>query len=147
MVVNKPYPSSSNTILKSKKVFVKSENDEPVPVYIDEDEDDTEKEELEDLNKYVVKKIFIIAYFLLFLTNFYVSVFYRYYSGMYAKPTTKKHKTWDEDGFVIIAGNNVVLKDTDGNVIESSSKIKLTEEMISECKPFRLGSKEVQVFY
>lgn len=34
----------------------------------------------------------------------------RFYSAMFSKPSTKKHKTWDEDGFIVTDGTNVILK-------------------------------------
>ncbi|OXA65015.1 uncharacterized protein LOC110863146 [Folsomia candida] len=68
----------------------------------------------------------------------------RFYSAMFSKPSTKKHKTWDEDGFIVTDGTNVILKNINGGIV-GSSKFQLTEEMLSECKPFKLGSKEVQI--
>lgn len=34
----------------------------------------------------------------------------RFYAVMFSKPSMKKHKTWDEDGFMVTDGINFVLK-------------------------------------
>ncbi|KAI8921587.1 P-loop containing nucleoside triphosphate hydrolase protein [Entophlyctis helioformis] len=63
------------------------------------------------------------------------------YSVVFRKQTSKVHKTWDGDGFLIVQDGMLKLKDADGTVIASGRKNSPLEEGAT----FRVGQKEVEI--
>ncbi|ODN01205.1 DNA repair and recombination protein RAD54B [Orchesella cincta] len=70
----------------------------------------------------------------------------KYYGAVFAKTSTRKHKKWEGDGYIIFSkGKIVTLKNTSGKVIDSSNNYKLDSEHFEDGKVFKLGGKEVQI--
>lgn len=65
------------------------------------------------------------------------------YSVVWAKKSTKKHKTWDGDGFLEITEKSVKLTDENGKYIESTVIFKSLE--LDEGSRIDVGSKEVEL--
>lgn len=65
------------------------------------------------------------------------------FNVVWAKKSTKKHKTWDGDGFLEITERTVTLKDENGKYIESTIILKSME--LEEGSRIDVGSKEVEL--
>ncbi|KAL2715707.1 DNA repair and recombination protein RAD54B-like isoform X1 [Vespula squamosa] len=64
------------------------------------------------------------------------------FNVVFGKITTKKHKTWDSDGFLEVLGKNAVLKDLDGNII---GRTTVNPQCINEGFRLFIASKEVEI--
>ncbi|XP_036143048.1 DNA repair and recombination protein RAD54B isoform X2 [Monomorium pharaonis] len=64
------------------------------------------------------------------------------YNVMYGKVTSKKHKTWENDGLLEVTGKNVILKDLDSNVIGKSS---INPSKIIEGSTLIVANKQVEI--
>lgn len=64
------------------------------------------------------------------------------FSVVYGKRSTKKHKTFSDDGFIEISNNLVVLKDANGMKV---STVPLRFESIESGSVLAIGSNDVQV--
>lgn len=62
---------------------------------------------------------------------------------VWGKKSTKKHKTWEGDGTLILNKKEVTVKDEEGKVIGRLTNIK--PECIEEGYIFSVGGKEVQI--
>ncbi|KAK3089624.1 hypothetical protein FSP39_005167 [Pinctada imbricata] len=70
----------------------------------------------------------------------------RYFSVMWCKVSTKKHKKWEGDAILETSGRSVILYDTDGKVIGRGTGYKSTElETLKEDETLKIGGKEIQV--
>lgn len=49
--------------------------------------------------------------------SFFVCVLARYYSVMWCKASSRKHKRWEGDAVLVATGRSVVLKDMEGKDI------------------------------
>ncbi|XP_075215180.1 DNA repair and recombination protein RAD54B-like [Lycorma delicatula] len=67
----------------------------------------------------------------------------RIFNVVYGKISKKKHKTWEGDGILEVAGISVTLKDSDGTFIGRASNKKYAD--IHEGTQFYLANKEVEV--
>ncbi|KAG9084941.1 helicase [Ceratobasidium sp. UAMH 11750] len=67
----------------------------------------------------------------------------RYYQVLWRNPQTKKHKTWDGDGVLVITGARYELLDEDAKPIGSG---KILGDL-SEGSEIKLGNREVVPFY
>lgn len=65
------------------------------------------------------------------------------FNVVWAKKTTKKHKTWDGDGFLEITERTVTLSDENGKYIESTIILKSMD--LEEGSRIDIGSKEVEL--
>lgn len=75
--------------------------------------------------------------------NVIQSIGKRIYSVVWGKKSTKKHKTWEGDGFLEVGTNSAVLKDENGTEMGRATNIKT--ELIEDGYILSVGSKEVQV--
>ncbi|CAD7080827.1 unnamed protein product [Hermetia illucens] len=66
-----------------------------------------------------------------------------YFSVVWSKRTTKKHKTWEGDGTLIGSNGRFVLKDISGNVLGSANSIK--PEELYDGNRLIIGSKEIEI--
>ncbi|XP_043482595.1 DNA repair and recombination protein RAD54B-like [Leptopilina heterotoma] len=64
------------------------------------------------------------------------------YNVLIGKKSNKKHKTWDEDGILIVSGTKAVLKDPDGKFL---GKLAVTAETATEGSILSMGGKEIQI--
>lgn len=65
------------------------------------------------------------------------------YAIVWGKQTTKKHKTWEGDGTLVISGKSGICKDQDNKLIGIINNIKLEE--IESGKRMLVGSKEIEI--
>lgn len=49
---------------------------------------------------------------------------FTYFKIVWGKPSTKKHKTWDGDGFLELSEKTAILRDKDGSVLGTKSLLK-----------------------
>ncbi|KAL0128064.1 hypothetical protein PUN28_003357 [Cardiocondyla obscurior] len=61
---------------------------------------------------------------------------------VYSKASGKKHKTWDNDGFLEVCGKNAVLKDLDGKVM---GRTKINSKTVAAGIRLFVGNKEVEI--
>lgn len=52
---------------------------------------------------------------------------YQVWNVQWRNPQFKKHKTWDNDGTLIVTSNSLTLKDTNGNYVGKSNQNKYAE--------------------
>ncbi|KYQ58212.1 DNA repair and recombination protein RAD54B [Trachymyrmex zeteki] len=64
------------------------------------------------------------------------------FNVMYSKITSKKHKTWDDDGLLEVTGKNAILKDLDGNIIGRNT---ISPNNVAEGSKLIIGSKQVEI--
>lgn len=67
----------------------------------------------------------------------------RSYGILIAKRTTRKHKTWEEDGVMTIDGNRITI--TIGDQIKSNPKLKVPAEIIPGETEISWGEKIILV--
>ncbi|KAJ1305825.1 hypothetical protein OPQ81_010552 [Rhizoctonia solani] len=65
----------------------------------------------------------------------------KYYQILWRAPQTKKHKTWDGDGVLVIAGSTYELLDEDAKTLGSG---KILGELV-EGAEIKLGGREIQI--
>ena len=69
-----------------------------------------------------------------------------YYSVVWGKASTKKHKKWEGDGVLIVAGKSVILKDMEAKQIGKGSGYKSTEiHNMCDGSTLMVGGKEIEV--
>ncbi|XP_065101608.2 DNA repair and recombination protein RAD54B [Paramisgurnus dabryanus] len=69
-----------------------------------------------------------------------------YYSVMWCKASSRKHKRWEGDAVLIAKGRSVVLKDMEGRDIGRGSGYKASElESLSEGQTLNVGGKQIEV--
>ncbi len=56
--------------------------------------------------------------------------FCRYFSVVYGKVSTKKHKSWSDDGVLVCNGRTAVLKSTDGTMTISQGSSFATNQLM-----------------
>ncbi|KAL1139651.1 hypothetical protein AAG570_006629, partial [Ranatra chinensis] len=66
----------------------------------------------------------------------------RIFNVVYGKQSTRKHKTWEGDGFLEVGVKSVTLKDTDGKVLGQASCQKTAE--LTEGSRLFVGNKEIE---
>ncbi|XP_047358651.1 DNA repair and recombination protein RAD54B-like isoform X2 [Vespa velutina] len=64
------------------------------------------------------------------------------FNVVFGKVTTKKHKTWDSDGFLEVFGKNAVLKNLDGSII---GRTTVNPQCLNEGFRLFIASKEVEI--
>ncbi|KAI4504659.1 hypothetical protein M0802_000209 [Mischocyttarus mexicanus] len=64
------------------------------------------------------------------------------FNVVFGKVTTKKHKTWDNDGFLEVNGKSAVLKDQDGSIVGRTS---VNPQNLDEGFRLFIGGKEVEI--
>ncbi|XP_070171570.1 DNA repair and recombination protein RAD54B isoform X2 [Polyergus mexicanus] len=62
---------------------------------------------------------------------------------MYGRVTSKKHKTWDSDGFLEVTGKSAILKDLDGKVI--GRKTINSSGTVEEGSILNIGNKQIEI--
>lgn len=67
-----------------------------------------------------------------------------YYNVVWRKPTTKKHKTWDGDGILIVTGVACVLQDTRGKDL-ARGRLKIDLKKSSAGDILSVGGKECEL--
>ena len=67
---------------------------------------------------------------------------HRYFNVVWRKPTTKKHKTWEGDGILIVSGSELKLQDPSGKII---SRGRFKEESLTVGDPLTVGGKECEI--
>ncbi|KZO94503.1 hypothetical protein CALVIDRAFT_556302 [Calocera viscosa TUFC12733] len=67
-----------------------------------------------------------------------------YWNVQWRKPQTKKHKTWDGDGVLIVAGTKMTLKDLDDKII-STGTISSRTGAIELGASFAVGGKDLEI--
>lgn len=68
--------------------------------------------------------------------------FIKVFNVVWGKQSTKKHKTWEGDGTLHVSGKSVVLKDTEGKILGTTSRII---SPLEEGSRILVGSKEVEI--
>lgn len=67
----------------------------------------------------------------------------QYFTAVYAKQSSKKHKIWTDDGYIEIKGKTATLRDSNGK-IQGTTKLKTMDEV--ECGTrFSMGSNEAEI--
>jgi hypothetical protein len=66
-----------------------------------------------------------------------------YYNCLWRKMTTKKHKTWDGDGVIVVLGKSYTLKDSEGKEIGKASSGSWGKLQSGET--ISIGGKDVEV--
>lgn len=70
----------------------------------------------------------------------------RYFSVVWCKKSTKKHKKWEGDAVLIIKGRSATLKSLEGKELASTFGYKVKEvEAIEEGSLFSIGGKECEI--
>ncbi|XP_067304706.1 DNA repair and recombination protein RAD54B [Pseudorasbora parva] len=70
----------------------------------------------------------------------------RYYSVMWCKASSRKHKRWEGDAVLVARGRTVVLKDMEGRDIGRGSGYKASElESLCEGQTLMVGGKQIEV--
>ncbi|XP_060756581.1 DNA repair and recombination protein RAD54B [Neoarius graeffei] len=70
----------------------------------------------------------------------------RYYSVMWCKLSSRKHKRWEGDAVLVATGRSVVLKDMEGRDIGRGSGYKASElESLCEGQTLMVGGKQIEV--
>ncbi|MCI4391368.1 hypothetical protein PGIGA_G00133440 [Pangasianodon gigas] len=70
----------------------------------------------------------------------------RYYSVMWCKASSRKHKRWEGDAVLVATGRSVVLKDMEGRDIGRGSGYKASElESLCEGQTLMVGGKQIEV--
>ncbi|KAI7806213.1 putative DNA repair and recombination protein RAD54B [Triplophysa rosa] len=70
----------------------------------------------------------------------------RYYSVMWCKASSRKHKRWEGDAVLVAKGRSVVLKDMEGRDIGRGSGYKASElESLCEGQTLMVGGKQIEV--
>ncbi|XP_027028166.2 DNA repair and recombination protein RAD54B [Tachysurus fulvidraco] len=70
----------------------------------------------------------------------------RYYSVMWCKASSRKHKRWEGDAVLVASGRSVVLKDMEGKDIGRGSGYKASElESLCEGQTLMVGGKQIEV--
>ncbi|XP_043495651.1 DNA repair and recombination protein RAD54B-like isoform X1 [Polistes fuscatus] len=64
------------------------------------------------------------------------------FNVVFGKVTTKKHKTWDNDGFLEVNGKNAILKDQDGSIV---GRTTVNPQSLDEGFRLFMGGKEVEI--
>ncbi|XP_011163538.1 DNA repair and recombination protein RAD54B [Solenopsis invicta] len=64
------------------------------------------------------------------------------FNVMYGKITSKKHKTWDDDGLLEVIGKSAILKNLDGNVIGRSI---INPTKIIEGSTLIIANKQIEI--
>jgi len=64
---------------------------------------------------------------------------------VWAKMSNKKHRTWEDDGVMIVSETHGTVKTNEGKVMFSISKSKLPEEIIPGETEFKYGGKIIGV--
>ncbi|KYN17695.1 DNA repair and recombination protein RAD54B [Trachymyrmex cornetzi] len=64
------------------------------------------------------------------------------FNVVYSKITSKKHKTWDDDGLLEVTGKNAILKNLDGNII---GRTTVNPNNMAEGSKLIIGSKQVEI--
>lgn len=64
------------------------------------------------------------------------------FNVVFGKVTNKKHKTWDNDGFLEVNGKSAILKDLDGSII---GRTTVNPENLNEGFRLYMGNKEVEI--
>ncbi|XP_071561970.1 DNA repair and recombination protein RAD54B isoform X1 [Temnothorax nylanderi] len=64
------------------------------------------------------------------------------FNVMYGKISSKKHKTWDGDGFLEVIGKNAILKDLEGKVL---GKTKINPSNVVEGFKSIIGNKKIEI--
>ncbi|KAI5092271.1 DNA repair and recombination protein RAD54B, partial [Silurus meridionalis] len=78
--------------------------------------------------------------------NVFVCVLARYYSVMWCKASSRKHKRWEGDAVLVATGRSVVLKDMEGRNIGRGSGYKASElESLCEGQTLMVGGKQLEV--
>ncbi|KYM80237.1 DNA repair and recombination protein RAD54B [Atta colombica] len=63
------------------------------------------------------------------------------FNVVYSKVTSKKHKTWDDDGLLEVTGKNAILKNSDGIII---GRTTISPNNMAEGCKLIIGSKQVE---
>ncbi|XP_028968170.1 uncharacterized protein LOC114828389 [Galendromus occidentalis] len=66
----------------------------------------------------------------------------RCFSVLFAKPQTKKNKTWENDGYLIVKNSSLTLKSTQGDIVSCG---RLISQVLEEGNQFGVGDKVVQI--
>ncbi|CAL8095760.1 unnamed protein product [Calicophoron daubneyi] len=70
----------------------------------------------------------------------------RYFEAVYGKASTKKHKTWDGDGFIVVCGRHIKLLKDDGKMLSSSPGNKIAfVNSLTEGSLVKLGAFEAEL--
>uniref|UniRef100_A0A671MUJ4 RAD54 homolog B n=1 Tax=Sinocyclocheilus anshuiensis TaxID=1608454 RepID=A0A671MUJ4_9TELE len=70
----------------------------------------------------------------------------RYYSVMWCKASSRKHKRWEGDAVLVARGRTVVLKDMEGRDIGRGAGYKASElESLCEGQTLTVGGKQIEV--
>ncbi|XP_076868813.1 DNA repair and recombination protein RAD54B isoform X2 [Brachyhypopomus gauderio] len=70
----------------------------------------------------------------------------RYYSVMWCKASSRKHKRWEGDAVLVARGRSVILKDMEGRDIGRGSGYKASElDSLDEGQTLMVGGKQVEV--
>uniref|UniRef100_A0A8C1F2U9 RAD54 homolog B n=1 Tax=Cyprinus carpio carpio TaxID=630221 RepID=A0A8C1F2U9_CYPCA len=70
----------------------------------------------------------------------------RYYSVMWCKASSRKHKRWEGDAVLVARGRTVVLKDMEGRDIGRGAGYKASElESLCEGQTLMVGGKQIEV--
>ncbi|XP_017579315.1 DNA repair and recombination protein RAD54B [Pygocentrus nattereri] len=70
----------------------------------------------------------------------------RYYSVMWCKASSRKHKRWEGDAVLVARGRSVILKDMEGRDIGRGSGYKASElESLCEGQTLMVGGKQIEV--
>ena len=83
---------------------------------------------------------------LLFLAQPTKQTVFNYWRVMYAKPSSRKNKIWEDDGTMAIEGGQFIVRATNGK--ELAKKTGVTEDIVrdlAEGQVFIVGGKEVQL--
>ncbi|KAL6260446.1 hypothetical protein P5V15_007972 [Pogonomyrmex californicus] len=64
------------------------------------------------------------------------------FNVIYGKVSSKKHKTWDDDGFLEIIGKSAILKDLDDNII---GKITINPNNVMKGSKLIIGNKQIEI--
>ncbi|XP_015191189.1 PREDICTED: DNA repair and recombination protein RAD54B-like isoform X1 [Polistes dominula] len=64
------------------------------------------------------------------------------FNVVFGKVTTKKHKTWDNDGYLEVSGKNAILKDQDGSIV---GRTTVNPQSLDEGFRLIMGGKEVEI--
>uniref|UniRef100_A0A673M166 RAD54 homolog B n=1 Tax=Sinocyclocheilus rhinocerous TaxID=307959 RepID=A0A673M166_9TELE len=92
--------------------------------------------------------LFCFAIAVLYITAdpFFVYFKARYYSVMWCKASSRKHKRWEGDAVLVARGRTVVLKDMEGRDIGRGAGYKASElESLCEGQTLMVGGKQIEV--
>ncbi|KAI4883629.1 hypothetical protein NFI96_012926 [Prochilodus magdalenae] len=71
---------------------------------------------------------------------------HRYFSVMWCKASSRKHKRWEGDAILVAKGRSVILKDMEGRDIGRGSGYKASElESLCEGQTLMVGGKQIEV--